>query len=494
LSSEKKPAATTGGGGAAPAAKKDETERITCALAASCDGEDFPADEDTGIKCTNGHTLCAACSAGAVAAMLSAEGRDSIFVGGKDVLKCMVCRAAPLVVETFERQLNEEQMAHYHTWLLIKAPEPGFAPVACPKCPYFAMHPTDAHPALVFCQNEARSVARKSAARPHVVWLSNLPHAATADDVRAFATAPGRTITNVDVGVPGPRPSGSAQPASASAWIAYASAKEADAAVAKLNGRTHGGRIVAAALSGTKPNEPKHVMCLAGSCGYCKGTFEVEGATVARGQGWQGEGAHGAARHFECAALGPFKTMLDDACFEGAQVTCPYPGCGHKARKDGNCTHIVCTKCQQSFCYGCGLAVANCDGSRDGIFHHHNVGWETNPKRCPWYLHNIATEGRTAYHRTWPKDGDGAVDKLQHMLSLRTLKATIPRLGAKARAEAALANPHPAVVKAVAGGASDTVAGWRMYDTVVARWPGATGGFTKEEINAFDPAAPLFAR
>lgn len=86
------------------------------------------------------------------------------------------------------------------------------------------------------------------------------------------------------------------------------------------------------------------------------------------------------------------------------------------------------------------------------------------------------------------------MDKFQRMLTLRCLKAAIPRLGAKARAEAALAGPHASVVAAIAGGATDTVAGWRMWDAVVARWPGAAGGFTKEEIAAFDPSLPFFAR
>ena len=389
-----------GGGGGGGGGDKKDVRPISCALKAYCDGEDIPADHDTGIKCTNGHTLCSACSAGAVATMLGAEGRDSLFAG-KDALTCMVCKAAPLVAETFERQLTEEQVSQYQTWLLMKEPEPGYAPVACPRCPFFAMYPTGAPPALFFCRNEARSVASKSDARPHVAWLSNLPRAATAEEVRAFAAAGGGTITNVDVGAPAPRTS--AEPAFA--WVAYSTAAQARAAVAALNGRALGGRSVAAALSGAEPDAAKHVMCLAGSCGYCKGTFDVAGAAGGGGGGagaWQGEGEHGAGRHFECASLGPFKVLIDDACADGASVKCPYAGCGFKARKDGECTHIVCTKCQQRFCYGCGLALAECDGNAGGLFGQHNVDWQTNPRRCPWWLHHIAQDGRTPYHVSAP--------------------------------------------------------------------------------------------
>ena len=42
--------------------------------------------------------------------------------------------------------------------------------------------------------------------------------------------------------------------------------------------------------------------------------------------------------------------------------------------------------------------------------------------------------------------------------------------------------------------AGDVAAGWRVYDAVIARWPGADGGFAKADIIAFDPAAPSFAR
>ena len=112
----------------------------------------------------------------------------------------------------------------------------------------------------------------------------------------------------------------------------------------------------------------------------------------------------------------------------------------------------------------------------------------------PWYFQHVAENGTTPYHATWPEDPTEAMDKFQHSVALRCLKAAIPALGAHARREAALPGAH-AVFAADVGrsAASDTAAGWRMYDAVLAKWPSAAGGFEKADILAFDPAAPLFA-
>jgi hypothetical protein len=92
--------------------------------------------------------------------------------------------------------------------------------------------------------------------------------------------------------------------------------------------------------------------------------------------------------HMECAELAPMFRKFQDAIAEGLGTRCP--SCGIIGRKDENCTHITCLKCQCVYCYVCGLAEADCDKDdpRENIYSH-NEDWATNEKRCPMYLVEI---------------------------------------------------------------------------------------------------------
>ena len=68
-------------------------------------------------------------------------------------------------------------------------------------------------------------------------------------------------------------------------------------------------------------------------------------------------------------------------------------------------------------------------------------------------------------------------------------------MGAKARAEMATpGGAHPTIAAAVAAGGPDEAVGWRVYDAVVAKWPGTDGGVSKAVVAAVDLALPIFAR
>ena len=73
-----------------------------------------------------------------------------------------------------------------------------------------------------------------------------------------------------------------------------------------------------------------------------------------------------------------------------SQVFCPK--CGLGGRKDLECTHVLCQKCQTTYCYVCGKSEANVDKQDewDGMFSH-NEYWETNKERCPIHLAEIAS-------------------------------------------------------------------------------------------------------
>jgi hypothetical protein len=92
--------------------------------------------------------------------------------------------------------------------------------------------------------------------------------------------------------------------------------------------------------------------------------------------------------HMECAQLAPMYGKFQDAIEEGLGTRCP--SCGIIGRKDENCTHITCLKCQCVYCYVCGLAEADCDKEdpHEDI-HSHNEDWATNEKRCPMNLVEI---------------------------------------------------------------------------------------------------------
>jgi hypothetical protein len=106
-----------------------------------------------------------------------------------------------------------------------------------------------------------------------------------------------------------------------------------------------------------------------------------------------------ARKHFICAELFEMKSKIEKAIEDGSKVNCPK--CGTGGRKDDNCTHMTCVKCNNLFCYFCGLSVDDCDkDSENDNIYGHNSDWPTNQKRCPMYLTEIAD-----VDENWP-DGD----------------------------------------------------------------------------------------
>jgi hypothetical protein len=102
--------------------KKDN--KITCR--SCCD--DLACDH-AGIRCGGDHHLCVECSAVFADSTLW----EPLL---KIPVKCAFC-AAPVIAQTFERQLNEEQMNVYLHTLAMNQVGPDEAVRQCPKCPYF---------------------------------------------------------------------------------------------------------------------------------------------------------------------------------------------------------------------------------------------------------------------------------------------------------------------------------------------------------------------
>lgn len=130
-------------------------------------------------------------------------------------------------------------------------------------------------------------------------------------------------------------------------------------------------------------------------------------------------GEKGIGRHFECSELAGPLEVVEEALEDGEKVACPH--CGHKGRKDGACTHMLCPKCAKYFCYFCTRKMEDCDGATADDFGDHNVGWRSNPKRCPWFLEYIALEAH-ARNPAWPEDAEACVTFYHRQRALRKLR------------------------------------------------------------------------
>jgi len=126
-------------------------------------------------------------------------------------------------------------------------------------------------------------------------------------------------------------------------------------------------------------------------------------------------------RHlFVCAFFHKPKKMIDLAIFEGAQGQCP--NCkmgGVKGR--GECTHMTCNAYTGQWCYICELSVEDCDrDNNEESIYSHNVGWQTNRKRCPMYLHEICT-----IDKDWPRNNTKCIEKFHRIKTLNNLSNAI---------------------------------------------------------------------
>ena len=90
-----------------------------------------------------------------------------------------------------------------------------------------------------------------------------------------------------------------------------------------------------------------------------------------------------------CHELRANKQMIEKAIESGCQQHCPY--CQLTGIKDDGCTHIVCQRCEQPWCYLCGLKEHECvvGENVEPSLSAHNEDWQSNKNRCPMYLYNI---------------------------------------------------------------------------------------------------------
>ena len=165
--------------------------------------------------------------------------------------------------------------------------------------------------------------------------------------------------------------------------------------------------------------------CQKSTCAHCK----IECDRNEDG-GVEDEGYDAACRnssnflyHMECAELARYKQQFERAIEQGMGIACP--SCGHFGRKDDECTHITCMKCQVRFCYVCGLSSAEADKSDpNGSIYHHNDDWDINPLRCPMYLTQISE-----VDDRWSEDDKECVAFASRIKTLRNLRAARENMG-----------------------------------------------------------------
>eukprot|EP01084_Bolivina_argentea_P282149 482917_1 len=106
------------------------------------------ADDHTGITCTQSHHICPECSVNFVHEVLEAPS-DHI------PLQCMICKQT-IVRETFERQLNDQQMQTFLLYNIQYNPKSYLADnemvACCPFCEYFEINTKAAGRLLFLCK------------------------------------------------------------------------------------------------------------------------------------------------------------------------------------------------------------------------------------------------------------------------------------------------------------------------------------------------------
>ena len=135
------------------------------------------------------------------------------------------------------------------------------------------------------------------------------------------------------------------------------------------------------------------------------------------------ESKNGVYYHFRCGELSKMKSDFEAMVEKGQQMECPK--CKLAGRKDNACTHMTCPKCQNKWCYCCGLSEEDCD--KDGIgvtIYDHNIGWLYNEKRCPMYLVEIFQ-----VDERWPEDDQECIDRFHGLLTKKLLKKKIEEIG-----------------------------------------------------------------
>ncbi|CAM9545572.1 unnamed protein product, partial [Heterosigma akashiwo] len=160
--------------------------------------------------------------------------------------------------------------------------------------------------------------------------------------------------------------------------------------------------------------------CQRVSCVHCKKEviYIPESGVFAEGEE---ELEQDMMKHIKCAELAVLREQFEDARIKGEQGACPQ--CGLNGQKDNACTHMRCPSCSQVWCYFCGLKEENVDCDRAAVengtdvIYAHNIDWQTNPNRCPWFFHEI--------HQTdpnWPEDEVACLNKFHKIRAVRELR------------------------------------------------------------------------
>ncbi|CAF1014638.1 unnamed protein product [Rotaria sordida] len=125
-----------------------------------------------------------------------------------------------------------------------------------------------------------------------------------------------------------------------------------------------------------------------------------------------------------CIQLQKYKRMVEQAIELGSVRRCPH--CQLTGIKDDNCTHMVCERCELSWCYVCGMKEEECDvdSYADHTLSDHNQGWESNEKRCPMYLYNIYN-----IDNRWPTSDEGCREYLHRYRTLCELSNVLKIIG-----------------------------------------------------------------
>ena len=87
--------------------------------------------------------------------------------------------------------------------------------------------------------------------------------------------------------------------------------------------------------------------------------------------------------------MAKFKKQILSAVMEAHSVPCPV--CQHRWVKNSQCTHMLCTKCENEFCYVCGKSLAELqvqDPSIQRLFDH-NEGFPGKPNTCPMWIESL---------------------------------------------------------------------------------------------------------
>jgi hypothetical protein len=176
----------------------------------------------------------------------------------------------------------------------------------------------------------------------------------------------------------------------------------------------------------------KRPSCAKITCRKCRQTISLEGQDA---RGLRATSAIEARRindrneliastHLISCAL---ELRIEEVSYRAQSVPCP--ACGVRSQKNENCTHMVCSnlKCGTRYCYCCGLARGDCDGALPNGYGTHNQDWQTNPLRCPMYLHYLgqAPGVNRAGTPEWPTTGEGALDMFHRERTLRYLQQLV---------------------------------------------------------------------